>query len=72
MAILTSSSPTSASRSTSETVPPANIVTDISSGKYPAAFFFLFQGEPWVAINQMISTTLCTTRSTRRPRSCRR
>ena len=41
---------------TSVTVPPANIVTDISSGKYPAAFFFLFQGEPWVAINQMIST----------------
>ena len=41
---------------TSVTIPPANIVTDISSGKYPAAFFFLFQGEPWVAINQMIST----------------
>lgn len=41
---------------TAETVPPANIVSDIASGKYPAAFFFLFQGEPWVAINQMIST----------------
>lgn len=40
----------------SETVPPANIVTDISSGKYPVSYFFLFQGEPWVAINQMIST----------------
>jgi peptide/nickel transport system substrate-binding protein len=40
----------------SETVPPANIVTDISSGKYAASYFFLFQGEPWVAINQMIST----------------
>jgi peptide/nickel transport system substrate-binding protein len=41
---------------TSETVPPANIVSDIASAKYPAAFFFLFQGEPWVAINQLIST----------------
>lgn len=40
----------------SETVPPANIVTDISSGKYAVSYFFLFQGEPWVAINQMIST----------------
>lgn len=39
-----------------ETVPPANIVSDIAAGKYPVAFFFLFQGEPWVAINQMIST----------------
>lgn len=39
-----------------ETVPPANVVSDIASGKYPVAFFFLFQGEPWVAINQMIST----------------
>jgi peptide/nickel transport system substrate-binding protein len=41
---------------TSEVVPPANIVSDIASAKYAAAFFFLFQGEPWVAINQMIST----------------
>lgn len=40
----------------SETVPPANVVTDISSGTYAASYFFLFQGEPWVAINQMIST----------------
>ncbi|WP_411721335.1 ABC transporter substrate-binding protein [Mycetocola sp.] len=39
-----------------ETVPPANIVSDIAGGKFPVAYFFLFQGEPWVAINQMIST----------------
>lgn len=39
-----------------ESVPPQNIVADIAGGKFPAAYFFLFQGEPWVAINQMIST----------------
>lgn len=40
-----------------ETIPPANLVSDIASGKYSAATFQLYQGEPWVAINQMISTT---------------
>lgn len=39
-----------------ESVPPQNIQADIAGGKFPAAYFFLFQGEPWVAINQMIST----------------
>jgi len=41
----------------SESVPPQNLVSDLGSGKFPAAFFFLFQGEPWVAINQIISTS---------------
>ncbi|MET3721686.1 ABC transporter substrate-binding protein [Arthrobacter sp. UYEF21] len=40
-----------------ETVPPANFVSDIASGKYAGTTFQLYQGEPWVAINQMISTT---------------
>jgi peptide/nickel transport system substrate-binding protein len=31
--------------------------TDIAAKKFPAVQFNLFQGEPWVAINQMISTT---------------
>ncbi|GAA1763607.1 ABC transporter substrate-binding protein [Agromyces humatus] len=39
-----------------ETVPVANIVSDFAAGKYPVGYFFLFQGEPWVAINQLIST----------------
>lgn len=56
MAILTQQFADVGINLTAVTVPPANIVTDIASGKYPAAFFFLFQGEPWVAINQMIST----------------
>ncbi len=39
-----------------ESIPPANYVTDMAAGKYAVAAFNLFQGEPWVAINQMIST----------------
>jgi peptide/nickel transport system substrate-binding protein len=31
--------------------------TDIAAKKFPAVQFNLFQGQPWVAINQMISTT---------------
>ena len=40
-----------------ETIPPANLVSDIAGAKYSAATFQLYQGEPWVAINQMVSTT---------------
>jgi len=40
-----------------ESVPLANYVADMAAGKYSAATFQLYQGEPWVAINQMISTT---------------
>ncbi|MCQ9162889.1 ABC transporter substrate-binding protein [Arthrobacter sp. STN4] len=40
-----------------ETIPPANLVADMAGGKYAAATFQLYQGEPWVAINQMISTS---------------
>lgn len=37
--------------------PIANtFATDVAAKKYPAIQFNLFQGEPWVAINQMIST----------------
>jgi peptide/nickel transport system substrate-binding protein len=39
-----------------ESIPPANYVADMAAGKYAVAAFNLFQGEPWVAINQMIST----------------
>lgn len=39
-----------------ESIPPQNVQTDITSGRYSMAQFSLFQGEPWVAINQMIST----------------
>lgn len=39
-----------------ESIPPQNIQADIAAGKFPMAYFFLFQGEPWVAINQIIST----------------
>lgn len=38
-------------------VPPQDYVTEITSGKYPAAFYGLFQGEAWVSINQMVSTS---------------
>ncbi|SEB35812.1 peptide/nickel transport system substrate-binding protein [Paramicrobacterium humi] len=37
-------------------VPQANYVTDIIAGKFPSAWFSIFQGEPWVAIRQMITT----------------
>ena len=40
-----------------ESIPQANYVADMAAGKYSAATFQLYQGEPWVAINQMISTT---------------
>ncbi|HEY8754439.1 MAG TPA: ABC transporter substrate-binding protein [Arthrobacter sp.] len=40
-----------------ESIPPANFVADMAAGKYAGATFQLYQGEPWVAINQMISTT---------------
>jgi peptide/nickel transport system substrate-binding protein len=37
--------------------PIANtFASDVAAKKYPAIEFNLFQGEPWVAINQMIST----------------
>ncbi|KQQ90010.1 ABC transporter substrate-binding protein [Arthrobacter sp. Leaf137] len=40
-----------------ESVPQANYVGDMAAGKFAAATFQLYQGEPWVAINQMISTS---------------
>lgn len=40
-----------------ESIPVANYVADMAAGKYGGATFQLYQGEPWVAINQMISTT---------------
>lgn len=42
---------------TPQSIPPQNLVSDLGAAKFPATFFFLFQGEPWVAINQMISTS---------------
>lgn len=40
-----------------ETIPQANYVPDVAAGKYASYYFNLYQAEPWVAINQMISTT---------------
>jgi len=40
-----------------ETIPQANYVADLAASKYAAATYQLYQGEPWVAINQMISTS---------------
>jgi peptide/nickel transport system substrate-binding protein len=40
-----------------ESIPDANYVADMAAAKYAGATFQLYQGEPWVAINQMISTT---------------
>ena len=40
-----------------ESVPQANYVADISGAKYSAAWFSVFQGEPWVVIKQQIATT---------------
>ncbi|TPW74036.1 ABC transporter substrate-binding protein [Schumannella soli] len=37
-------------------VPDQEIVNKIAGGSFPAAYFQLFQGEAWVAINQIIST----------------
>ncbi|NQX28234.1 ABC transporter substrate-binding protein [Microbacteriaceae bacterium VKM Ac-2854] len=38
-----------------EAVPQANYVADISGAKYAAAWFSTFQGEPWVAIKQIVA-----------------
>jgi len=40
-----------------ESVPQANYVADISGAKYSAAWFSVFQGDPWVVIKQQIATT---------------
>lgn len=37
-------------------VPISNYQTELGSGKYPAAWFSLFQGPTWVAANQLLST----------------
>ncbi|MEQ6896461.1 ABC transporter substrate-binding protein [Microbacterium sp. KR10-403] len=37
-------------------VPQTSYVSDIIAGKFPLAWFQIFQGEPWVAIRQMITT----------------
>jgi peptide/nickel transport system substrate-binding protein len=36
--------------------PQASYVTDIIAAKFPVAWFSIFQGEPWVAIRQLITT----------------
>lgn len=38
------------------TAPFDTYVPDIIAGKFPSAWFSIFQGEPWVAIRQMIAT----------------
>ena len=38
-------------------VPVADYQGELGAGKYAAAWFSLFQGVPWVAINQMITPT---------------
>jgi peptide/nickel transport system substrate-binding protein len=42
---------------TQTTVPPANYVADVVQKKFEAFNFNLFQGEAWVAINQIIAPT---------------
>ncbi|MCR2785076.1 MULTISPECIES: ABC transporter substrate-binding protein [unclassified Microbacterium] len=42
---------------TQETVPQPNYVADVTQKKFEAFNFNLFQGEAWVAINQLISPT---------------
>lgn len=42
---------------TQETVPAANYVADAAQSKFEAFNFNLFQGEAWVAINQIIAPT---------------
>lgn len=37
-------------------VPDQDLVSEIAGGSFPSAFFLLFQGEAWVAINQIVST----------------
>ncbi|PPF45422.1 ABC transporter substrate-binding protein [Pseudoclavibacter sp. AY1F1] len=39
-----------------ETVNVQTFLDDLTAGKYPVLYQNLFQGEPWVAINQIIST----------------
>ena len=39
-----------------ETAAQTTYVADLGAGKYPTTYFNLFQGEPWVAINQLVST----------------
>jgi peptide/nickel transport system substrate-binding protein len=36
-------------------VSPANFVSELRSGKYPASWFQLFQGSPWEAMQQMVT-----------------
>lgn len=38
-------------------VATATFLADLDAGKFPVVYFNYFQGEPWVAINQLISTT---------------
>ncbi|HWK78873.1 ABC transporter substrate-binding protein [Microbacterium sp.] len=38
------------------TSPQDTYVPDIIAGKFPTAWFSVFQGEPWVAIRQMVAT----------------
>lgn len=38
------------------TAPQDTYVADIIAAKFPSAWFSVFQGEPWVAIRQMITT----------------
>jgi peptide/nickel transport system substrate-binding protein len=40
-----------------EAIPQANYVTDISGAKYAAAWYNVFQGDPWVVIKQEIAST---------------
>lgn len=38
-------------------VSTSTFLADLDAGKFPVVYFNYFQGEPWVAINQLISTT---------------
>lgn len=40
----------------SQPVATSTFLADLAAGKFPAVYFNYFQGEPWVAINQLIST----------------
>lgn len=42
---------------TAVSVPTQSIVSDLGSGKFPVGYYNLFQGEPWVAVKQLISTS---------------
>ena len=39
-----------------KTAAATTYVPDVAAGKFAATYFSLFQGEPWVAINQLLST----------------